>query len=304
MRWLWLISLVVVSATNVVAAQAQDDSPTEASEPNESAIDEAAPESSTEEAPAEVAEPEVAEPEVTEPAPEAEVATPEPELPTDPDARARALYQRGDLAYSEGRLEEAIDDFRAAYELSGRPLLLFNIANAFERLGSYRSTVDALRRYREVAPEAERSTLDRRIDSLEQRIEERDRRGRPAPPPPIEPNLLPTTILAIGAGVTVLSGVAFAIAATVARDDAREHCVELDRGLICDQRADAALARDEAFSLTADILFGVGAAAAVGAIVWWLVEVNQPSETPPETAPTVDILASPDHAQLRLQLSI
>ncbi len=62
-----------------------------------------------------------------------------------PDARARELYLQGDREYQAGRYEQAVAAFQEAYRLSGRPLLLFNLANAYERLGRYAEALEALR---------------------------------------------------------------------------------------------------------------------------------------------------------------
>lgn len=99
-----------------------------------------------------------------EPAPEA----PAPE-PTD-DERAHTLYMNGERLYSEGRYEEAVVAFQAAYDLSQRPLLLFNLANAYERLGQLDDAVDALNRYRVFADPSEQDILLARVQALEQRI--------------------------------------------------------------------------------------------------------------------------------------
>jgi len=51
------------------------------------------------------------------------------------DERARELYDNGAILYEEGRYEDAIAAWKAAYDLSPKPLLLFNVANAYERIG-------------------------------------------------------------------------------------------------------------------------------------------------------------------------
>ena len=65
-----------------------------------------------------------------------EQPTPEPEPPgvsSDDDEKARLLFKEGDGHYAAGRYEKAIELFEQAYELSKRPDLLFNLANAYER---------------------------------------------------------------------------------------------------------------------------------------------------------------------------
>ncbi len=50
------------------------------------------------------------------------------------DSRARQAFLDGAAAYDEGRYEEALTFFTFAYELSGRPALLYNIALVEDRL--------------------------------------------------------------------------------------------------------------------------------------------------------------------------
>lgn len=118
------------------------------------------------------------------------------------EARAKDLNQQGETAYAAGRYTDAVSLFRQAHELSERPLLLFNIANAHERLGDYEAAAHALREYSKHATADETGTLDERVRRLEGRAtEKRDAEAKakadaaaaaskPAPPPttlPTEP---------------------------------------------------------------------------------------------------------------------
>ncbi len=66
-------------------------------------------------------------------------APPEPDTPTsapvedDPDARARDHYFRGEEAYNLGDFDRAIENFEAAYSLSNRPDLLYNVSLSYFR---------------------------------------------------------------------------------------------------------------------------------------------------------------------------
>jgi tetratricopeptide (TPR) repeat protein len=96
------------------------------------------------------------------------------------EEEARNLFRAGSSAYSEGRYESALDYFRRSYELSGRSMLLYNMATAADRL---RQDEDALRWYRqylEEVPDAPNAsevksraavierTLDRRAKAAEE----------------------------------------------------------------------------------------------------------------------------------------
>ena len=112
-----------------------------------------------------------------------------------PDAnqeRAKELYQNGSLLYDEGRYEDAIIAFQEAYRLSEQPKLLYNIAQAQERLGRYQEALDTLSRYRAYAPAEEREALDRRIRNLERRLEEQGTSTPPAPTATERPAPAPT----------------------------------------------------------------------------------------------------------------
>ena len=93
---------------------------------------------------------------------------------TDDDRRARELYDNGAILYEEGRYEDAIEAWLEAYRISERSLLLFNIANAQERVGLWREALETLNRYRAFAPAGERDVLDRRMANIERRVKEQE----------------------------------------------------------------------------------------------------------------------------------
>jgi tetratricopeptide (TPR) repeat protein len=95
-----------------------------------------------------------------------------------PDERARELYLRGDRLYAEGSYDDAIVALKEAYELSHRPALLFNIANAYERLGRYEEALVYLNQYAPSAPEHQQHIVLKRIRAIEQRAEEQRQRDR------------------------------------------------------------------------------------------------------------------------------
>lgn len=97
------------------------------------------------------------------------------------DARAKELYGNGQRLYDEGYYEQAIAAWKEAYALSSRAALLFNISNAYERLGKLQEALDTLNLYRAYATGDEAATLDRRIAVLERRLAEQ----RAAAPTPV-----------------------------------------------------------------------------------------------------------------------
>ncbi len=208
--------------------------------------------------------------------------------------RAKELYQNGALLYEEGRYEDAIIAWQEAYRLSERAELLFNIANAQERIGRYQDALDTLSRYRAYAAAEEREALDRRIRNLERRLAETQAatptptptptptttpaptptpapvgtpspvaNPTPTPAPERQVRVLPIALYGVGA-LGLGAGGIFALQASAARKEAAALCVEGDAGLICPSDAADALTRDGRSSLLADIGFGVGAAGLLG----------------------------------------
>src|SRR4051794_22832671 len=79
-------------------------------------------------------------------APARGMARADPRADDDDQGRARALFREGSQLYEEAHYEEAIARFQEAYRLSGRPDLLFNIAQAY-RLEGPAHCATALRYY-------------------------------------------------------------------------------------------------------------------------------------------------------------
>ncbi len=194
---------------------------------------------------------------------------------TDPDQRARELFLLGDDLYAQGRYEEALVAFEEAYELSERPLLLFNIANAQERSGHWEDAIVSLRAYLPHAEEAERARIESRIASLERRVARLQQQERgmgedsDAPPPPEPPNVVVPVILA-GGGALLAGGVVLAILARGARQDLDGACRRVEDRRLCPVEVSDSVDRDRRMSLGADALF-VASAAALGVGVWLLL---------------------------------
>jgi tetratricopeptide (TPR) repeat protein len=85
---------------------------------------------------------------------------------------ARELFTQGQAAYETGDYETAARNWERAYELDPRPLLQYNLAQAYERLGRLDRAAEAYRIYVENTPgdEPRAQTARARIASLEQRV--------------------------------------------------------------------------------------------------------------------------------------
>lgn len=87
------------------------------------------------------------------------------------DLEARTRFEAGELAYAAGRFEDALVDFRRAYELSGRDSLLYNIGLALERLRFDEEAIDAFERFVAAHPtHARGDAVRRRLDRLRQQV--------------------------------------------------------------------------------------------------------------------------------------
>ena len=204
------------------------------------------------------------------------------------DLRAKELYDNGRLLYEEGRYEDAILAWEEAYRISNRHALLYNVANAQERIGHWREALDTLNRYRAFAGADEREALERRIVNLERRLQDEARSNPPvtsppasdppavattAPPPKAEPVptpprekkpvWAPVTLYSLGA-VGLATGTVFALRAGSARDEAGTMCAAGGDLVFCPPEATEALEKDKISSLIADISFGVGGACVLG----------------------------------------
>jgi tetratricopeptide (TPR) repeat protein len=88
--------------------------------------------------------------------------------PADTEQEARALFEAGRIAYENGRFADALPSFTRAFELTGRPALIFNIGQCLDRLGRSAEAADAYRRFLTAVPDApNRNFLEGRLAILD-----------------------------------------------------------------------------------------------------------------------------------------
>lgn len=193
-------------------------------------------------------------------------AAQEPATTTSDEERAFLPFEAGVEAYRQGQFDVAIERFQEAFDLSGAPVLLYNLARAHEGAGHAAEAAATYRRYLASDAEiADRAEIEARVSALD-----------PPAPPPVAPVPEPPpppidAALFVAIGITALGGavlIAGAVAAGVANDRysaARSTEVQVER-----------LARQaRAFELatTANVLFVIGGVLAAGGLAWTLVEV-------------------------------
>ena len=203
-----------------------------------------------------------------------------PELSAKDEERGRELYDNGVSLYNEGRYEQAVLAWQAGYDLTKRPGFLYNISNAYERLGKYDEALDTLAVYRAFAKTSEREVIERRITSLEQRRNElktvetassstpsaagidRKAQGR-------KNGAVPGITLATVGVLAVGSGVWLGQRSRTASGEVEQLCDERPDGAwLCPAGAQASLRDARNFALGSDIaMIGGGALAVTGFIL-------------------------------------
>ncbi len=102
------------------------------------------------------------------------------------DVEARARFEAGRASFADGRFEDALNDFQRAYELAKRPILLFNVGAAADRLRKDQVALEAFERYLAEMPNAEnRAEVEGRIRVL------REGSQRPGPVGSSDPATFP-----------------------------------------------------------------------------------------------------------------
>lgn len=105
-----------------------------------------------------------------------------------PLERARRLFEEGQRAYAEGRLDEAARRMKEAYRITRSPELAYNVARVFERMGEARLAIRYFRIYvrheqhHGTLDEAQRTDIDRRIQALQDMAKRHREQLYEAPP--------------------------------------------------------------------------------------------------------------------------
>lgn len=133
--------------------------------------------------------------------------------PSDDERVARELFEQGREAYTEGRFEDARELFERSYERSGRPELLYNIAQAAERTRDDEHALETYRAFLEALPDApERDFVEARIVFLSERQRDRAAAASAQPSPGLDLGPAPVALLAGGGAVAVGGAALLAVA--------------------------------------------------------------------------------------------
>lgn len=213
------------------------------------------------------------------------------------DAAARSRFEAGFTFYEAGRFEEALPEFQAAWQLSQRPAMLINIANAAERSLQFSVAVDALRLYLERAPDSpDREATERRIARDESTVARAVAAAQPtpAPAPVVLPAPEPTDGAPVAAIVTLSAGGALAIGAVITGllahgtyGDLQTVCVE---GACPPDRA-SDLSTGKTLALVSTIL--TGAAIVAGGVGLLMLFLSGSDDEAPETRARLELAPGP-----------
>lgn len=222
------------------------------------------------------------------------------------DATARSHFQAGRSHYDRGAYEEAQREFEAAYELSQRPALLYNLYLVAERLGDLDTAIAHLERYlTEGEPGDERAQLEPRLQNMRAR-RDRERSGspearedvQPAAAPQEEGDIVPAVIAFGVAGATLVS---FAVTGGLALAENDALASGCGASGSCSDEEISTLA---ALNTVADVSWVTAAiAAAAGAVL--LVTLGLPSESTDDDGAAVSSIApwvTPDGGGVALQV--
>jgi len=192
-----------------------------------------------------------------------------------PHDRALQLFSEGKTAYKRGDLQTSIQDLEAAYELEPAPVLLYNLARAYEGLGELERAVSAYERFLTAQPNAEdRGAIETRLATLKRQVEERaqrqapsSREPEPAPPPVIvlrSPTIAPIFVLATGATGLLLGGIfgGLALSENHTQNDPATPQVNVK----------SAHERAGSFAIASDVGFVAGGALVAAGAVWLILD--------------------------------
>jgi len=234
------------------------------------------------------------------------VAGAQPAGAEDPKTEALKLFEQSAGLYREGKFAEAADLLERAYGMHKEPVLLYNLARAYDGLGENQKAVDAYKRYLEQVPDAkDRGAIERRVDTLEKQLErekalkdEQDRKAQQGATPtgPQQPTtdsgakggpgIWPWVVTGVGAA-TVGAGLFVGLQARSKRNDAQDNPVSRD--------AQNDFESAQSMASTANVLLIAGTVIAAGGVTWALLGQKK---NEPATASSLHLTFTPSSVRI------
>lgn len=231
----------------------------------------------------------------------------QPDAPaTEPDfERATELYDAATQAMTEGRPDDAVRDFLAAYDLTSDPVLFFKIGSAYEKSGKCSEALTYYQRYLDEAQPADHhvALTRERMDACKAILappEEPAPDPAPAEPAPAAPVEVPAEAVPMtepsadkdrawlfvgGALAFVTAGAVLAYATNSAEQDVRDLYIanggrppEYDANTKA--RYEDLISEGRRYQYLAWTSFGLAAGCAIGATIFFLRDPGNVTVTP------------------------
>ena len=220
--------------------------------------------------------------------PSAARAQEHPTHSADPKARAADLYRQSAESYRKGDFATTIDLLRQAYALDPQPVLLYNLARAYEGTGDTDQAIDTYKKYLQADPNTkDRGAIEQRITTLERERDERialqkqseaDRKRaeeeeaaraaaaakqKKEAPPPHHRSAIPYIVGGIGIG-GLGTGVVLGLMATSQHASARDEPQQL--------QAENEQNRAKTYATASTVAFIAGGALLAIGTTWWILD--------------------------------
>ncbi len=209
--------------------------------------------------------------------------------PNDDAHRAVELFERSATAYDAGRFADAVQLLKDAYRLRPDPVLLYNLARAYEGMGALADAVEAYTRFLTAQPTAkDRGAIEARVATLRAQLDEQARLERErdvaqrarqeqavrlhraeaeqakAATPPRRPSAIPWVVAGVG-GAGLATGAVFGVLS------AARHSAAISD-------AQASIAGDQAqartFATVANVTLVAGGVLAALGLGWGLLDLR------------------------------
>jgi tetratricopeptide (TPR) repeat protein len=236
-----------------------------------------------------------------------------PRRPDPQTTRARALFERAEVHFNVGEFEKALDLYSRAYKTKQLPAFLFNIAQCHRYLEQWERALFFYNRYLSLRPNSpHRAMVERFIEQCKRARQEAEQQAASQPVEPIAPASQPVEQPAAppavtveetarpaarekpsaawvwtGVGVSAALLVGGTVTALIVNSQNQEY---KDPETSVDRRLEL---RDtgKPLGVAAEVMLGVGGAAAVGTAIYYFV-YYRPAKTRAER-PAVSIAPLP-----------
>jgi tetratricopeptide (TPR) repeat protein len=194
------------------------------------------------------------------------------------EQRAVDLFEKSAASYRMGRFEEAAALLREAYALKPVPVLLYNLARAYEGLGDFDRALQAYTDYLAKAPNApDIGAIQTRIATLQHQIAERDklkaeraaaeqRAALVVTPAPSHAPVVPWIVAGVG-GAGLAAGVALGVVAQSKHTTATNDPVQAS--------AVSEQSTAKTYATMADVTLIAGGVVAAGGVLWGILSLRR-----------------------------